>query len=147
MSMLREGNTAIRAEVSPFVRRREWPHGRFTKLHGPPALSLDERGMIRDCTASCEEFFGYQRQDLLDHHISSLFPQLEGVALVEDGQFNPLLNFICRCGQLFHAQSREGDTFPCNLIFVSLENNGKRTLRMIVSPASPNHQSREQTEH
>jgi hypothetical protein len=37
---------------------------------------------------------------------------------------------------LFQAQNRQGDTCPCHLIFVALENNGKRTLRMIVNPSA-----------
>ncbi len=116
--------------------RQGWSAGDFSGSQEPPALSLDERGMIRDCSKSCEGFFGYPRTDLVKQHVSTLFPQLSGVALVQKGQFNPLLSFICRCGQLFQAQNREGATFPCNLIFVPLENNGRRTLRMIVSPSA-----------
>lgn len=135
MSLLREGNVALEPRISSHANRKGWVSDHTTKLHGPPAMSLDERGMIHDCTKSCEEFFGYQRPDIVKHHVSSLFPQLTGVALIQEGRFNPVLNFICRCGQLFEAQNRQGDTLPCNLFFVPLENNGKRTLRMIVSPS------------
>jgi len=135
LSLLREGNAAIEPRISSHAKREEQTSDHITKLHGPPAMSLDERGMIHDCTKSCEEFFGYQRPDIVQQHVSSLFPQLAGVALVQEGRINPVLNFICRCGQLFQAQNRQGDTLPCNLFFVPLENKGKRTLRMIVSPS------------
>jgi PAS domain S-box-containing protein len=135
MSLLQKSDAATGSDKSAAAARPRWPDDHFDKLQGPPALSLDERGMIHDCTKSCEEFFGYQRPDLLKHHVSSLFPQLAGVALVQEGRFNPVLNFICRCGQLFQAQDRRGDTHPCNLFFVPIENNGKRTLRMIVNPS------------
>lgn len=136
MNLQRKGDAAIEPNTSSYASWSEWTDEHLTKCHEPPALSLDERGMIHDCSKSCERFFGYQRPDLVKHHVSSLFPQLMGVALVQEGRFNPLLNFICRCGQLFQAQNRQGDTFPCNLIFVPLENNGRRTLRMIVSPSN-----------
>ncbi len=135
MSLQSKSDTAIGANLASYTNPQKWTDNHFTRPHEPPALSLDERGMIHDCSKSCERFFGYQRTDLVKHHVSTLFPQLSGVALVQEGQFNPVLSFICRCGQLFQAQNRQGDTFPCNLIFVSLENNGRRTLRMIVSPS------------
>lgn len=136
MSLLREGGAPIEPNMSSSCTKwQDCADKRSTGLQEPPALSLDERGMIHDCSKSCERFFGYERTDLVKHHVSSLFPQLTGVALVQKGQFNPLLNFICRCGQLFQAQNRQGETFPCNLIFVPLENNGRRILRMIVSPS------------
>lgn len=135
MSLQRESVAAIETNSPSYAKRQEWADEHVTRLHEPPALSLDEHGVIHDCSTSCERFFGYPRADLIKHHVSSLFPQLTGVALVQKGRFNPVLSFICRCGQLFQAQNRQGDTFPCNLIFVPLENNGRRTLRMIVSPS------------
>jgi len=33
--------------------------------HEPPALSLDERGMILDCSKSFRTLFGFRRSDLV----------------------------------------------------------------------------------
>jgi hypothetical protein len=52
--------------------------------------------------------------------------------LIKAGQINPLLNYLCRCGQLYEAQNRHGDTLSCNLSFVRIEYNGKRFLRLMV---------------
>jgi PAS domain S-box-containing protein len=101
----------------------------------PPSITLDERGMILDCSTTSESFFGYSRRDLVWRHVSSLFPQLMEIELVQKGQFNPLLTFLCRCEKHFQAQNLLGDTFPCNLNFVHLEHNGKRILRMFARPA------------
>lgn len=136
MSLQNVADLAVETNPSYCAKRAELTDAHSAKGYEPPALSLDERGMIHDCSKSCENFFGYQRTDLIKRHVSSLFPQLAEVAFVQEGQFNPLLKFLCRCGQLFQAQNRQGDTFPCNLIFVPLENNGRLTLRMIVSASS-----------
>lgn len=107
----------------------------LAKLHDSPALSLDERGMIQDCNKSCEGLFGYMCRELVWQPVSSLFFQLAGVVWVRDGRFNPRLNFLCRCGKVFQAQNRQGDIFTSTLSFACLEYDGRRTLRLIVSPA------------
>jgi PAS domain S-box-containing protein len=103
-----------------------------SERHDPPALSLDERGMILDCSKTFEKMFGFRRSELVWRHVSTLFTQLTGVELVQAGQVNPFLNYLCRCGQLYQAQNRQGDTFFSNLSFVRLEYDGRRFLRMIV---------------
>jgi len=105
------------------------------KRHDPPALSLDERGMILDCSKSFEMLFGYLRSDLVWRHVSSLFPQFEGVELVTAGDLNPMLCYLCRCGHLFHAKNRQGDLFSNGLSLVRIENNGRKRLRVIVHPS------------
>lgn len=100
----------------------------------PPALSLDETGFILKCSKSCEKLFGYRSPDLAKLHISCLIPQLSGHKLVMDGRFNPMLDFLCHCGHLFLAQNRQGDTFKGELSFVRVENEGRRSLRLIVRP-------------
>jgi len=102
--------------------------------HEPPALALDETGFIQRCSESCEKLFGYPSLDLARQHISRLFPQLSGHNLVMDGRFNPMIDFLCHCGHLFQTQNRQGDTFKSELNFVRIENDGQRSLRLIVRP-------------
>ena len=113
-------------------QKEEHPTERFD----PPALSLDERGMILDCSKSFEKLFGFRRSDLVWHHVSMLLSQLEGVELVKEGQVNSLLNYLCRCGQLFQTVNFQGETLPSKLNFVRLEYKGKRMLRLIVQPSA-----------
>ena len=100
----------------------------------PPSLSLDERGMIKDCSRSLEMLLGFRRSELVWQHVSMVFPQLEGIEIFQDGQVNPKLNYFCRCGQSYQAQKRQGDAVSSKLNFVCLENQGKRTLRLFVRP-------------
>ena len=102
----------------------------------PAALTLDERGMIRDCSRSCEEMFGYGRHELVLQHVSKLLPQLSEVNLLQDGEFNPKLRLISRCGHLFQAQKQDGGTFSGELSFVNLVHAGRRVLRLIVRPSA-----------
>jgi len=135
MNLVKESNNVIETNAPSYAVGREWTDEHPAEWYEPPALSLDERGMIRDCSESGERLFGYGRHDLVWQHVSMLFPQLTGVALVQEGRFNPLLKFLCRCGKFFQSRNRQGDAFSCNLNFVRLEHDGMRTLRLIVSPS------------
>lgn len=98
----------------------------------PPALSLDESGVIHDCSRSFEKLLGFLREELVERHVSTLLPQLAGVELVQAGHFNPLLNYLCRCGHCFMVQNQRGDTLDINLNFVHLGYDGGRFLKMFV---------------
>jgi PAS domain S-box-containing protein len=103
-------------------------------LHEPLALALDERGMIKDCSRSLELLLGYRRSELVWKHVSMVFPQLRDVELYQNGQVNPKLNYICRCGQTYEAKNRQGNSISARLNFVCIDSQGKRTLRLIVFP-------------
>jgi len=135
MNLVKKSNNVIETNASSYAVWQKMADEHPAEWYEPPALSLDERGMIRDCSRSGERLFGYQPHDLVWQHVSMLFPQLSGVALVQEGRFNPLLNFLCRCGKLFQTQNRQGDTFLSKLSFVRLEYDGRHTLRLIVSPS------------
>ena len=114
--------------------RTEEVRQHLTEQNEPPALSLDERGMILDCSKSFRTLFGFRRSDLVWQHVSTLFPQFAGVELVQAGQVNSLLSYLCRCGKFYQAKNRQGDMFSINLSFVRIEYKGKGILRLIVHP-------------
>jgi PAS domain-containing protein len=129
-----EGHTVIGTNTPPYAEPMEWTNERPAEWHEPPVLSLDEHGVIQDCSKSCERLFGYPCRDLFLQHVATLFPQLSGVAFVQGGRFTPLLEFFCHCGYIFQAHNRLGETFSSKLSFVRLGYDGKRTLRLIVTP-------------
>ncbi len=98
----------------------------------PAVLTVDERGMIRDCSRAGEEFFGYSLRELLMLHISGLLPQLSGIELLPNGRVNTELVHLCESGHVFWAQNRSGDVFPSELSLVRLEQTGARMLRIFV---------------
>ena len=107
----------------------------------PASLMLDENGMIRDCCATGEKLFGYSLRILLAQHVSNIFPQLRGIELVQDGQVNPWLDDLCRCGHVFLARSGYGGIVPSELSLVSREQAGTRLLRLLVMPTADAHRS------
>jgi PAS domain S-box-containing protein len=135
MNLQIEGNATTETGSLPYAMRLGRTDENLAVRHDPPALSLDERGMILDCSKTFEKLFGFRRSDLVWRHVSMLFSQLTGVELVQAGQVNPYLKYLCRCGQLFQAQNQQGDTFSSNLSFVRLEYDGRRFLRLIVNPS------------
>lgn len=135
MNLQREGNAAPTSNNSSRAIRHEWHGEHLTERHNPPELSLDERGMIQDCSKSFEKLFGFRRTDLVWKHVSSLIPRLADVELVQSGHLNPLLNYLCHCGHLYDALNSRGVVFPSSLSFVHIEHSGRRSLRLIVRPA------------
>jgi hypothetical protein len=134
MDLQREGNDAIGSNPASCAQQQKWVDQKLNERQDPPSLSLDEQGMILDCSNSFEMLFGVKRSELFWHHVSMLFPQLTGVDLVQNGKFNPLLNYLCRCGHLYQAQNRQGDSFSSSLNFAHIGYDGSRSVRMFVQP-------------
>ncbi len=101
----------------------------------PPALMVDERGMICDCNRAIEGLFGYRRSEVVWRHISMLLPQMQDIELMLKGHVNPKLQFLCRIGKPFAALDRSGETFASNLFFNDLGNPGSPRLRVIIRAA------------
>lgn len=102
------------------------------KWQEPPALTLNERGMICDCNKAGEKLFGYNLKDLVLQHVSKLLPKLSEFQLLKNGQVNSQLGFLCRCGHHFEAKNRLGDVFLSELNFVRLNYADKQSIKMIV---------------
>jgi PAS domain S-box-containing protein len=134
MNLQSEDSAAGKVDAFAKTTGAEKAGQHLSERHDPPALSLDERGMILDCSKSFRTLFGFRRSELVWQHVSTLFPQLAGVELIQAGQVNSLLNHLCRCGKLYQAKNRQGDTFSINLSFVRIEYKGKGILRLIVHP-------------
>ncbi len=100
----------------------------------PAALTLDERGMICDCSKAAERLLCCLRSDLVWRHVSLLLPQFVEGVLMQDGQLNPRISFLCHCGHLFQVQGPEGRAFSSELRLFELNNSGRRTVRLILCP-------------
>ncbi len=101
--------------------------------HEPAALTLDEHGMILDCSPSCEALFGYAPPELFQQHVSKLLPQFSEVELFHNGEPNAMIAFLCRIGHLFQLRRCCGATFTSELSFVHLSHAGKSILRLIAT--------------
>ena len=94
-------------------------------------LTLDDQGVIQECSGSCEKMFGYPQHELAGRHVSVLLPQLENIPLVLNDQANPRLTHLCRCGAAFRARRRDNKNFATEL-FINCLDNTKAGVRMIV---------------
>jgi hypothetical protein len=102
--------------------------------HKPVSIILDELGKIVDCCQGDERFFGFNRSELENRHISTLFPQLSEFQL-SDGDLYSRLDYLHRCRTLFLTKNSYGHTFKSELHFVEEAGHGPmRTIRLIVSP-------------
>jgi PAS domain-containing protein len=98
-------------------------------------LTLDNHGLIKDCNRICEVLFKYSRDMLCHRHVSLLVPQLADFALLQDGQINPQLRYLCRIGQQFEAVNHNGERFATELFFNVLDSSGQGQLSLIVRAA------------
>jgi len=78
-------------------------------------LTLNELGVIRDCSRACEQVFGYLPEELAGRHVSMLLPQLPDADLVQEGRINSRLAHLCHCAFAFHARRRDGWCFASEL--------------------------------
>ncbi len=101
------------------------------------SLTIDERGMIRDCDPGGEKLFGYRRSELVWRHVSMLLPQLADIPVIEGGEVNDDLRYFCRIGGHLQAQCRGGELFPSDIFINDLRNPGSRSLRLIVRRVAP----------
>ena len=97
-------------------------------------LTLTDKGMIRECSEAVERLFGCQAGQLVWQHISVLLPQLAEVVLMQGEQINPRLRFLSRIGHHFKVASLDGAGFASQVFFHSVENAGRRHLRVILCP-------------
>ena len=100
----------------------------------PPELAtiaLDDRGLIQDCSTTCERVLGYARTELVGRHISLLIPKLEGIELVKQNQINPRLAYLCHCAIPFRTRRRDGNSFASQL-FINRLDGSSPGLRMII---------------
>ena len=136
MNLVKKSNTVIETNALSYAVWQERINEYPTEWDEPVVLSLDENGTIQDHCNSCKRLFGYHHIDLVMQHVSMLIPRLLGVALIQEGRFNPLVKFLCHCEHIFQAQNFQGDTFPCRLSFIHLEYDGNPTLRLMVHPVN-----------
>lgn len=123
MNPSKKSDSAIEMDSSS---RSEWQE--------PPSLTLDEYGIICDCSKAGEKHFGYSRMELICQPVSKLLPELSEIQLVKSGQFNPKIGFLSRCGRSFQVKNRLGEIFMNNLHFVLLGYAGAYTIRVILHP-------------
>jgi hypothetical protein len=137
MKLQTEADATSEFDASSYIKRQTLAAERpSAERHVPPELSLDEHGIIQDCSKSIEMLFGYRQCELLWQHISCLFPQLSGITLIQDGRVNPLLNYMCHCDHAFEALNKQSDFIICNLSFFRMQHEGIPTLRLIVRPVT-----------
>lgn len=102
----------------------------------PPALTLDEHGVIVDCSGQGEEFFGYARSELARQHVSMVVPWLAGLDLFKNGQPNAYFSFLCHIGHTFEVIPRRGVVFLCGFSLVCLTDAGQTLVRLIAQAPS-----------
>jgi len=100
-------------------------------------LTLDDQGVILECSASCESMFGYPPGALPGSPVSRLIPQLSTIELVEDERINSRLAHLCHCAIAFEARRRDGQMFASELFINRLGRHNVTVLvrRLALPPA------------
>lgn len=121
--------------VSPIMAAAVSPTPAVAYEEAAPVLTLDKRGMIRDCNRAGEAFFGYHRREMFWHHVSMLMPELATLDLIVDEQPNPRLRFLSRVGRHFETVARDGTRSTVEVFLNLLDGRGAGRLSLILRPA------------
>jgi hypothetical protein len=97
-------------------------------------LTLDRHGLIQDCNPTGAALFKYALGTLVRKHVSILLPQLADIELLQNGEINPQLRFLCRLGRQFEAVNQQGERFATQLFFNVLGSTESAQLSLIVRP-------------
>lgn len=97
-------------------------------------LTLDDLGVIRECSMACEQVFGYLPHELAGRHVSTLLPQLPDTELVQDDRINSRLAHLCHCAVAFQARRRDGQCFSSELFINRLDSHNVVVLVRSLSP-------------
>lgn len=110
--------------------------GAANAVEDTAVLTLDDRGMVRDCNRGGELLFKYRRGELVWRHVSMLLPELADMDLMPNGQPNPRLRYLCRVGHHLQAVTHDGACFASELFLNVLDNGiGRGRMVLIVRPA------------
>ena len=99
------------------------------------ALAVDALGVIRYCNRATAALFKYRFDQLLGQHVSMLLPQLADLQLLQDGQPNARIRFLCRVGHHFEGVAQDGERFTSELFLSVLHGLESDRLSLIVRPA------------
>lgn len=97
-------------------------------------LTLNDTGMIRECSQAVCKLLGYRPSKLIWQHISLLLPQLAETTVMKAGQVNPRLHFLSRIGYQFDVIGQDGAQIAGELFFSIVETLGRQQLRIIIRP-------------
>jgi PAS domain-containing protein len=122
---------AVTAETARATKHRVMAAGAAEDV---AVLTLDEHGMILDCSRTAETLFKYRPSEIVRRHVSVLLPQLAEVDLIQNGEPNPGLRFLCRIGCLFGTVTQDGERFSSELFLTALFNEEPGHLLLIVRP-------------
>ena len=106
---------------SPLANTHATPGIPEVRSNDLATFTLDDQGIIRDCSWACEQIFGYVQEALIGRHISMLLPQLANTELVQEGRINSHLGFLCHCAFAFQARCRDGQSFTSELFINRLD--------------------------
>ncbi len=101
-------------------------------------LTLNDSGIICECNRAGCKLLGCTRNALAWQHVSRLLPQLQKTELIKNAHLNPTLRFLSRVGHPFEVVTLNGLHFYAELFFSEIENLGRQTLQVIISPLQTN---------
>lgn len=101
-------------------------------------LTLNESGIICECNRAGCRLLGCTCNALAWQHVSRLLPQLQKTELIKNAHLNPALRFLSRVGHPFEVVTLNGLHFYAELFFSEIENLGRQTLQVIISPLQAN---------
>ncbi|MDX1376422.1 MAG: PAS domain-containing protein [Burkholderiales bacterium] len=71
-------------------------------------LAVSPDGVILECSTAAARAFGFEADALRGEHVSQLFPELGGTALLSGGRVNPRIAYLLHCGMSLQGRCADG---------------------------------------
>lgn len=97
-------------------------------------LTLTEKGIISECSSTCDKLLGYPTHQLIWKHISVLLPQLANLGQAGLHTLSRL-RYLSHIGYRFDLRTLDGGSLPSRLFFSEIETAGRHYLRVLIRPA------------
>jgi len=99
-------------------------------------LTLDGEGHILQCNGAMTDLSGYTQRELCSRHVSSIFPGLMYLHLLDEHGINPKLRYLCLAGFPFRLRRQDSGWSLCRMRLMDLDGtSAPGQLRIMVSPA------------
>lgn len=123
------------APVHPLRSRRNPVPKDAGRVPQACGLLVDGQGVILETEGDTQALLGFAPETLRSRHVSLVLPDMRDVTLIEHGQLNARLHFLCHVGGKFRITPGGGGTACGYLSLIDLSSANRPRVRLLVRRA------------
>ncbi|MBI2801133.1 MAG: hypothetical protein HYX63_12790 [Gammaproteobacteria bacterium] len=88
----------------------------------PATLTIDDQGIITECSNGAAHLCCAEQRELLAAHVSKIIPRFGAKTAIRDGHVDSTLEFLTHARMPFRIQRHDGGSFVAELVINQLDN-------------------------